>query len=368
MNGNIKKLRDLGQSLWYDNMQRRLLTGGRMKEMIAEGWVQGVTSNPSIFQKAIVDSDDYNHALKKMAAEGLNADAIYLGLVEEDIRTTADLLRGVYEQTDGRDGYVSLEVSPKWARNAKETIAEALSLVARLDRPNVMIKVPGTPEGLEAIRELTRQGVSINVTLLFSMKQYEAIAQAYLSGLEARLEDGQRIHKIASVASFFVSRVDTLIDRRLDESHPDRAPALKGKAAIANSKLVYQRGLEIFSGARWEAIEANGGRAQRLLWASTSTKNPAYSDTLYVDELIGPNTVNTLPPSTLDAFADHGHPALSLTRDLDAARAHIAAIEALGIDMNEVGETLQNAGVDAFRTSMETLMQVIDTRRKALVR
>jgi len=368
MNERIQKLRELGQSLWYDNMRRGLLVNGELAGLIHDGTIQGVTSNPTIFEKAIAASSDYDSAFAALVAQGKTADKIYLALVEEDIRTTADLLRPVHEATGAVDGFVSLEVSPLLAHDTEGTIRDAVSLAALLDRPNVMIKVPGTPEGVPAIRELTSRGISINVTLLFSLSQYEAIAAAYIEGLEARVARGEPIDRIASVASFFVSRVDTLIDKRLSREFPAQEEALRGQAAIANARMADALGKELFSGARWDRIAAQGGRPQRLLWASTGTKDPRYSDTLYVDELIGPDTVNTVPPATLNAFLDHGTPTLSLTRGVAEARVLIARLNELHIDLEEVGRVLQAEGVASFSQSMNTLMKAISDRRTQMSR
>jgi len=362
MNEKIKTLRDAGQSLWYDNMQRVLLTGGRMAQMIDGGIIQGVTSNPTIFEKAISGLADYAGSFEALAKDGKDVTGIYLGLVEEDIRLTADLLRPIHQDTQALDGFVSLEVSPHLAHDAQGTIDDAMSLVGLLDRPNVMIKVPGTQEGVQAIRELTFKGISINVTLLFSLAQYEAVARAYMEGLEARLANGGAVDHIASVASFFVSRVDTMVDQRLEAEVPERADILRGKAAIANAKMAYRLGQELFSGSRWEKVAARGGRPQRLLWASTGTKDPRYSDTLYVDSLIGPGTVNTVPPHTLDAFMDHGKPAPNLLKGLEEAMDLVDTLDRHGIRMDDVGRKLQTAGIASFATSMDSLLNVITCR------
>lgn len=367
MNQNIKALDELGQSLWYDNMRRGLLDNGEIQSLIQSGTIRGITSNPTIFEKAIAASSDYDDALRLLVEGGADPDAIYLALVEEDISRAAVLLRPVYEQSMAVDGYVSLEVAPQLAHDTEGTVREALRLAALIHKPNLMVKVPGTAAGVPAIRELTAQGLSINVTLLFSLSQYEAVAMAYLEGLEQRVARGLRVSNIASVASFFVSRVDTLIDKRLKAEFPAREEELRGRAAVANARLAYALGKKIFSGPRWEAIAAAGGRPQRLLWASTGTKDPRYSDTLYVDELIGRDTVNTVPPATLDAFLDHGKPDATLERDLEGADELIGTLKALGIDLEEVGVVLQKEGVESFSKSMTTLMQAISERRRTLL-
>lgn len=365
MNPRIEQLRVIGQSLWYDNVRRSFLApGGEMHTFITDKTVLGVTSNPTIFEKAIAASRDYDDAFAALLAQKADADTIYTSLVVEDIRQTADLLHSTYESSQKQDGYVSIEVSPLLANNTERTVAEALSLYAQVGRANVMIKVPGTEAGIPAIRALTAAGISVNVTLLFSLSQYEAIANAYLEGLEARAASGHRLDDVASVASFFVSRVDTLIDKRLATQHPAQAETLRGKAAIANAKLAYERGQQLFSGARWERLAERGAQAQRLLWASTGTKDPRYSDTLYLDELIGANTVNTVPPATLKAFLDHGTVTSSLEQGLEDAKTLLASLAALGIDVEEVGQVLQQEGVVAFEQSFRTLMQAIEDRRQ----
>lgn len=368
MNANVAVLKEIGQSLWYDNIRRSfLLPGGEMATLIHDRNVVGVTSNPSIFEKAIAASSDYDAEFQALVAAGKDADEIYLALVEADIRQTADLLRPIYDETHAVDGYVSVEVAPERAHDTDATINEGVYLYQLIQRPNVMIKVPGTQAGVPAIRALTAKGLSINVTLLFSLSQYEAVANAYIEGLEARLEAGQPLSGIASVASFFVSRVDTLIDKVLDQSHPTHAEALRGKAAIANAKLAYALGHQIFSGPRWEKLAANGAKPQRLLWASTSTKDPRYPETLYLDELIGKDTVNTVPPATLRAFFHKGSPRNSLAEGVNEARAHVEKLERMNIVLEEVGAQLQKEGVEAFEKSMNTLMDAIRTRREKML-
>lgn len=372
----LLELQKYGQSIWYDNIERRLLTGGGLARMIAEDGVLGLTSNPTIFEKAISGSRDYDEAIAALAAQGRSVEHIYEALAIEDIRQAADLLRPIYERTNGVDGYVSLEVSPHLAYNTENTVAEARRLFAAVNRPNLMIKVPGTPEGIPAIEELIGSGINVNVTLLFAISAYEAAAWAYIRGLERLAAAGGDVSRVASVASFFVSRIDTAADKRLQAriaatDDPAQQVALRGllgKAAIANSKLAYQRFRQIFADPRFQALAARGARVQRLLWASTSTKNPAYRDTLYVEELIGPDTVNTVPQVTLDAFRDHGVVrGATVTEGLDEAQATLAQLEALGISLAEITAEVLEQGVQAFATSYDQLMTVIAAKRAALV-
>jgi transaldolase len=360
----LHQLNQLGQSAWYDNIQRALLDSGELAAFIADG-ISGVTSNPSIFNKAIAGSQDYDAAMQKLAQANKSVDEIYEALALEDIGRAADLLLPVYERTAGVDGYVSLEVSPTLAHDIAQTITEAQRLFATLGRPNVMIKVPATPAGMPAIEALIASGVNVNATLIFALEQYDAVARAYVAGLEKLAASGGDLSKAASVASFFVSRVDTSVDKAL-EAHPQEAH-LQGKAAIANAKIAYARYKEIFSGPRWDALAAQGARVQRPLWASTSTKNPKYPDTLYVDTLIGPDTVNTIPPHTLKAVLDHGVIALTLETGLDQARAHLARLAELGIDMDAVTQELLDQGVDAFAQAFESLLESIAAKRKQLL-
>lgn len=356
----IEKLTSLGQSLWYDNIQRRLLENGELQAMIERGEIRGVTSNPTIFNNAIAKTTDYDSALTPLAWAGWDAEKIFWQLAIEDIKAACDAFQPLYEETNGGDGYVSLEVSPYIAHDTDATVAQAEQLWARVRRPNLMIKIPATKEGIPAIRKAIAAGVNVNVTLIFSLTRYAEVMNAYLSGLEDRLAAGHPIDHIASVASFFVSRVDTKIDPKL----PDGSP-LKGKAAIANAKLAYDLYQQTFAGRRWENLKVKGARVQRPLWASTSTKNPAYPDTIYVDNLIGPETVNTVPPQTLEAFKDHGVAEVTLVRGLDEARDAIAQLEALGISMEVVTQELEDEGVKAFADAFTQLLATIDERRKA---
>ena len=360
MTSAIEKLTSLGQSIWYDNIQRKLLENGELKAMIERGDIRGVTSNPSIFNAAIAKSNDYDAALTPLAWAGWDAEKIFWQLAVEDIKAACDAFAPLYEESNGGDGYVSIEVSPYIANNTEATIAQAEQLWVRVARPNLMVKIPATRAGIPAIRKVISAGVNVNVTLIFSLARYAEVMDAYLSGLEDRAAAGHPIDHIASVASFFVSRVDSKIDPQL----PDGSP-LKGKAAIANAKLAYDLYQQTFAGRRWENLKVKSARVQRPLWASTSTKNPNYPDTLYVDELIGPETVNTVPPATLEAFKDHGTAATTLVRGLDAAKHAIEKLEALGISMDVVTQELEEEGVKAFADAFTQLLGTIETRRKS---
>ena len=355
----IEKLTSLGQSLWLDNIQRRQLENGELKAMIERGDIRGMTSNPTIFNNAISKSKDYDSALVPLAWSGWDAEKIFWELAIEDIRAACDLFSPLYEETNGGDGYVSIEVSPTIAHDTEATASQAQQLWARVARPNLMVKIPATKEGIPAIRRAIAVGVNVNVTLIFSLERYVEVMEAYLSGLEDHLAAGHSIDHIASVASFFVSRVDTKVDPKLPEGSP-----LRGQAAIANAKLAYDEFMKTFVGRRWENLKVKGARVQRPLWASTGTKNPAYPDTIYVDNLIGPETVNTVPPATLDAFRDHGVPAVTLTRDLDKSKEALAQLEAAGISMDQVTQELEDEGVKAFAEAFSQLLTTIDGRRK----
>ncbi|MFN8598435.1 MAG: transaldolase [Anaerolineae bacterium] len=364
----IQQLAQLGQSIWYDNIQRQMITAGKLKAMIAEGLL-GMTSNPSIFEKAIGGSSDYDAAMQQLVAAGAGVEQIYDALTIEDVGMAADEFRTVFRQTHGVDGYVSIEVSPKLAHDTDGTLADARRLWQTLQRPNVMIKIPATKEGLPAIEEALYDGINVNVTLMFSMDHYIAVAEAYIRALERRVAANRRIDHIASVASFFVSRVDTLLDKKLEEIvHAEgpqaaQAAALMGKAAVANSQLVFEKYSGLFGSERFMKLAAHGARKQRVLWASTSTKNPKYPDVLYVDTLIGPDTVNTVPPETYVAILDHTVVARTVDADLAAARQVVADLAALGFDLNAVGEQLSIEGVDKFIKSFDGLLNVIETKR-----
>ncbi len=371
----LRTLSEYGQSVWLDFIQRKLLTGGELKRLVEEDGLRGVTSNPAIFEKAIADSDDYDDVIARMGGDGAaDPKEVYEAIATRDIQDAADVLRPVYEETGRRDGYVSLEVSPYLAHDTEGTVAEARRLWNTVSRDNLMIKVPGTPAGVPAIEQLIGEGISVNVTLLFAREAYEQVAQAYIRGLARAAADGLDVGRIASVASFFISRIDTLVDdtieKRLegedDEAARERLRALKGKIAIANAKLTYRRYKEILQGEGWQALVGKGARPQRLLWASTSTKNPDYPDVLYVDELIGEDTVNTIPPATLDAFRDHGKARKSLEEDVDEAAETMAALERAGVPMNEVTDKLLEDGVRLFSDAFDKLLAAVEEEcRKA---
>jgi transaldolase len=355
-----------GQSVWLDYITRDLVRGGELKRLIEEDGLRGLTSNPTIFEKAIGAGDAYDAQIKGLVAQGKGALEIFETVAATDVREACDLFLPVYEETEGRDGFVSLEVSPLLARDTEGTIAEARRLWAAVDRPNLLIKVPGTAEGVPAIKTLLREGISVNVTLLFSLESHERVMWAYIEALEARAAAGEPIDRVASVASFFVSRVDTLIDNLIDQQGGE-AGALKGKVAIANAKLAYANFQKIFTGDRFKALAAKGARVQRPLWASTGTKNKAYSDVLYVESLIGPDTVNTLPVATLDAFRDHGTVRRTIDEGLDEARATIAALAEAGIDLSAATHQLENEGVDLFAKSFADLLEGVERKRAALL-
>ncbi len=374
MTNPFGELLEVGQSLWYDNIQRSLLVNGELDGLIQRGEIRGVTSNPSIFEKAMAHSQDYDQELSELANRGLTAEQIYERLAIADIQAAADLFQRVYADTQGLDGYVSLEVNPRLARETEATVQEAERLWRQVDRPNLMVKIPATKQGLPAISQAIAAGVNVNVTLIFSLQRYAQVIEAYLEGLEKRLETGEDIKDLASVASFFVSRVDTKVDRRLEEILRREGPGaegavvLMGLAAVANAKLAYQQYIDIFEGDRFTKFAENGARPQRPLWASTSTKNPRYSDVKYVEELIGPQTVNTLPPNTLDAFREHGNVAATLQTGVERAQASIDALEDLGISMEAVTQELEEEGVEAFANSYTSLLAAVEERRAQAVR
>jgi transaldolase/glucose-6-phosphate isomerase len=357
----LHELAELGQAIWLDYIRRSFIEQGDLDELVEEG-LRGVTSNPSIFEKAIAGSNDYDDALRRLSGSERPPEKIYEALAVEDIQMAADVLRPVYDETGGDDGYVSLEVSPDLAHDTEGTIEEARRFFAAVDRPNVMIKVPVTVEGIPAIETLIGEGINVNVTLMFSLDQYDAVSEAYISGLEALDADGGDLSEVASVASFFISRVDVKVDQMLDDIGTPAAQELKGSIGIANAKMAYQRFKETFSGGRWERLQDRGARLQRVLWASTSTKDPAYSDTLYPDNLIGPHTVNTLPPSTLNAFRDHGTVALTLETELLAERARLEKLADLGIDLDQVTDELLKEGVEKFARPFSDLMESIQEK------
>ena len=364
----LKELLNYGQSMWLDYIRRDLFTTGKLKQLIAEDGLRGMTSNPAIFEKAIGESSLYDDMLKTLASRSdLDTTGRFEQLAIRDSQDAADALRTVYDESSFRDGYVSLEVSPYLARNTKETIDEARRLWKAVKRDNVMIKVPGTAEGLPAIRQLIGEGLNINITLLFAQEVYEKVAEAYVAGLEDLAAHGGNLKKMASVASFFISRIDTLIDSMLsdklktatDASQQVLLKSLLGKVAIANGKLTYQSYQRIFSGPRWQALAGKGAQTQRVLWASTSTKNPSYRDVIYVEELIGPDTVNTMPPATIDAFRDHGLLRNALIEDVAGAAKVMQDLARAGISMKEVTDKLTNDGVKLFADAFDKLLAAV---------
>jgi len=365
----LKALLSYGQSTWLDYIRRDLITSGKLKQMIADDGLRGMTSNPSIFEKAIGESSLYDDMLKSLASRrDLNATARYEQIAIRDIQDAADALQPVYQNSKFRDGFVSLEVSPLLALKTQETIDEGRRLWKAVGRENVMIKVPGTTEGLPAIRRLIGEGININVTLLFAQEVYEKVAEAYIAGLEDLAKRGGDLKKMAGVASFFISRIDTLVDSLIDDKlkaatdtqQQALLKSLKGKVAIANGKLTYRRYQGIFSGPRWEALASKGAQTQRVLWASTSTKNPAYRDVMYVEELIGPDTVDTMPPATVDAFRDHGRLRNSLTEDVDGAQKVMDDLAKAGISINEVTTKLTDDGVKLFADAFHKLLAAVE--------
>lgn len=369
----LKELDKYGQSVWHDYIRRKEILSGGLKKRIDEDGLLGVTSNPSIFEKAIAGSDDYDESIRKYVEQGLDAPQIFEKLAVEDIQKATDEFRGVYERTKGRDGYVSLEVSPLLAHDTKESLEEARRLFKAVNRPNLMIKIPGTKEGLPAIEQALTEGININITLLFGIERYAEVAHIYLKALEKRAAEGEPIDHLASVASVFVSRIDTLVDKQLEAKLGDaktpeerkKIEGLIGKVAVANTKLIYQRFKEIFTPSRFEVLEKKGARVQRPLWGSTSTKNPKYSDILYVQELIGGDTVNTMPTQTIEAYRDHGKPrAGTIEEGLDEARSIIAQLPSVGINLNAVTQQLEDDGVEAFASAYKKLLASIEEKKK----
>jgi transaldolase len=361
----LQRLKDCGQSVWLDFIRRDLIVGGELRRLVEEDGIAGVTSNPTIFEKAIAASAEYDDGLR--AAIVSHPDAapaeLFERLAVEDVQMAADVLRPVYDATDGADGFVSIEVSPDGARSTEGAIGEARRLWREVNRPNLLVKVPSSIVGIPAVETLVAEGINVNITLMFSIRHYEAVAQAYLRGLD-RAPD---IRRISSVASFFISRVDTVVDRELEALGTPEALALRGTIAVANAKRVYRRFQEIFLGQPFLSFKRRGARIQRPLWASTGTKNPAYSDVLYVESLIGPHTVNTMPPATLDAFRDHGKVALTVERGLEEAEAALARIASLGLRLDEITEKLVVDGEAAFAASLEKLLVALDEKRKRWV-
>jgi transaldolase len=369
MSGNsLKRLGSLGQSIWLDYIRRDLIASGQLRRLIEEDGLRGMTSNPSIFEKAIVDSHDYDEDIRAMALKGKGAEAIYEALSQGDVESAADQFRPLYDRTDGQDGYVSLEVNPHLAHDTEGTVEEARRLWAALNRPNVLIKVPATADGLPAIQQLISEGISVNVTLLFGLPRYRQVAEAYIAGLEARAAQGKPLKHLASVASFFVSRIDALVDPLIEElitqggKEKDLARKARGQVAIASAKMAYQIYKEVVGGERFRKLAAQGARVQRLLWASTSAKNPDYSDVKYVEALIGPDTVDTIPMETLDAYRDHGKPKARLEQDVEEARSVLGRLHELGIDIDNVTRQLEDEGVEKFNQPFDKLMATLAQR------
>jgi len=355
---SLKKLADAGQSPWYDNIDRRLIKDGSLKDLFNSGLL-GVTSNPTIFEKAVSSSNEYDAWIKKLAGEGRSALEIYNELTIKDIREAADLLRETYEKSNHLDGYVSIEVLPEFAHDAARTVESGREIFKSIGRPNIMIKVPGTKEGPDAIRELIKEGINVNVTLLFSVKHYELCARAYIAGLKERLKKGNGLKSVFSVASVFVSRVDTLLDKGLEGSANEN---LKGKIAVANSKMIYQKFKELFYGKDFSELKKSDANLQRVLWASTSTKNPNYRDVKYVEELIGPDTINTMPPATVDAFLDHGKVEQRLDKGLAEEKSYLEAFKNAGMSIDKVCQEIQDKGVAAFQESFDKLILSIKNK------
>lgn len=374
MSNPLVQLKTQGQSVWYDNIDRAQLVSGEFKRMLDEDGVVGVTANPTIFEKSISGGHAYDEQMKQLISEGKNANEIYEALVIQDIRTVADLLRPIYDRTNGVDGYVSLEVSPDLANDTDGTLKEARRFWKMVDRPNLLIKIPATPAGIPAIEQALTEGINVNITLIFALDSYKAVTEAYLSALESRNAEGKDISHIASVASFFVSRVDTLVDKLLDDkikassdaAEQKKLKELEGKAAIANARVVYENFKRIFSTPRFETLKHSGAHVQRPLWASTSTKNPAYRDVLYAEELIGPDTVDTMPLETIKNFRDHGVVARTVDKNPAGAQAELDALEKVGIHYAQVTQQLLDEGVKKFADSFHQLFEGIESKQKAI--
>jgi len=369
MANNLQTLHTLGQSPWYDNISRDLLDNGGLQSLVDQG-IRGLTSNPSIFKKAITSSSAYDAAIAPLAAEGKSSQEVYESLAVEDIQRAADILRPVFDSSGGHDGYVSLEVSPLLAANTKSTLSEARRLRAMVNRPNLYIKIPGTVEGIPAIEQALYEGIAVNVTLIFSRTLYDRVMEAYLRGLERRADEGKPIDQSSSVASFFISRVDSLVDKliqqKMDAGGASDLANLAGKAGLANAKLAYHDFKNVFGGHRFAKLAAHGAHVQRPLWASTSTKNPAYPDTLYVDNLIGPDTVNTMPGETIDAFLDHGTPATTIEDGVTEAKAALRGLEAAGISIDAVTAQLLQEGVEKFAEPFHDLLAAIAEKSQSM--
>ncbi len=369
----LRKLSTFGQSIWLDYIRRQMIDSGELKKLIEDDGLKGVTSNPAIFQKAIAGSTDYDEAIRSLALAGKSIEEIYQVLTVEDVQQAADLFKPVYDREGGHDGFISLEVNPHLAQDTEGTVQEARYLWQALGRPNVLIKVPATKEGLPAVRELISEGINVNVTLLFGLPRYREVAEAYIAGLEARAAQGLPLNPVASVASFFLSRIDVLLDPRLEKLAAAGGPQaqgardLIGEAAIASAKVAYTIYEEIFGGERFKKLAAQGARPQRLLWASTSTKNPAYPDVKYVEPLIGVDTVNTLPPETLNAYRDHGDPADRLTEEVDRAAGCLRRLAELGIDLDQATQHLEDEGVEKFNQPFDSLMATLAGKRREVL-
>jgi len=374
MTNPLLQLKALGQSVWYDNIDRSQLVSGQFKRLLDEDGICGVTANPTIFEKSISSGHAYDEQINQLIKEGKSTNEIYEALIIQDIRTVADILRPIYDSANRQDGLVSLEVSPDLAHDTEGTLSEVRRFWKMVDRPNLMIKIPGTPEGIPAVLQALTEGINVNITLIFSISTYRQVAEAFISALEARRTAGEDISHMASVASFFVSRVDTLVDKLLEDkvkatsntSEQQYLKSLEGKAAIANARLVYQDFKKIFNTPRFAALKQAGAYVQRPLWASTSTKNPAYRDVLYAEELIGPDTVDTMPLETIENFRDHGRVRLSIEDNLEEAHQVFDALEKVGIHYDQVTKQLQDEGVQKFADSFHTLFEGITEKRKAI--
>jgi transaldolase/glucose-6-phosphate isomerase len=366
MKNPLIELEKFGQSVWLDNISRGIIKKGELERLVKEDGLKGVTSNPSIFQKAMAGGHDYDKQIQDLLKKNpdLTAGELFEELAVKDIQDGTDTLLPVYKSSSGHDGFVSIEVSPEFAYDTEATINEARRLNSKVNRPNVMVKIPATAEGMPAIRKMISEGVCINVTLIFSPSAYEDVVEAYMSGLEDRLAKGESIKNIASVASFFISRIDSAVDKELDKKGNKD---LQGKSAIANAKLVYQTAKQLFSSERFKKLEKAGAKKQRLLWASTSTKNPAYSDILYVEELIGKDTVNTLPPATLEAYKDHGKPAARIETDLDGAKLHMKKLADLSVDFEQITRKLTDDGVVLFADAFKELINAMEKKKNEIL-
>lgn len=374
MTNPLKKLRDLGQSVWYDYIRRDLYTGGELRRLIEEDGLSGMTSNPTIFQKAIAETELYDEDIRMASAEGLEGPAVFERLAVTDVQRAADVFRPVYEKSGGADGFVSIEVSPGVALDTEASIAEARRLWKACARPNVMVKIPGTREGVPAIRRCLAEGININITLLFSVERHREVMEAFLSAMEERAKAGEPLDSVRSVASFFVSRVDTNVDKKLDAMAKEGKDArqrelarqLRGKTAIANARIAYQAFREVFGGTRFEALRGKGARLQRPLWASTSTKDPAYSPLYYVEALVGPDTVDTMPPETFEEYRRSGDPKVRISDDLEGAHAAFRQLEEAGVEEKQVYRELEEEGVRKFSDSFQGLIEALEKKEKAM--